>query len=49
MLNGLGNLKIVANGLQLTGTNLEGKGCDIKCNKKRNVKKQNGRGLEILK
>ena len=43
MLNGLDipsyNLKIVGNGLQLTGTNLKGKGCDIKCIKKRNVKK----------
>ena len=32
------NLKIVDNGLKLTGTNLKGKGCDIKCNKKRILK-----------
>ena len=41
MINGLDipsyNLKI-GNGLQLTGTNLKGKGCDIKCNKKRILK-----------
>ena len=53
MINGLNipycNLKIVGNGLQLTGTNVKGKGCDIKCDKKRNVKKQNGQGLKILK
>ena len=43
MINGLDipsyNLTFVGNGLRLTGTNLKGKGCDIKCNKKRNVKK----------
>ena len=48
MINGLDipsyNLKI-GNGLQLTGTNLKGKGC----NQKRNIKSQNGRGLKILK
>ena len=51
MINGLDipsyNLK--GNGLNLTGTNLKGKGCDIKCNKKRILKKQNGKGLKILK
>ena len=31
------NLKI-GNGLQLTGTNLKRKGCDIKCNKKELLK-----------
>ena len=39
----------IGNGLHLTGTNLEGKGCNIKCNKKRNIKKRNGMGLKILK
>ena len=38
MINGLNipsyNLKNIGNGLQLTGTNLKGKGCDIKCDKK---------------
>ena len=52
MINGLNipsyNLKIVGNGLQLTGTTLKGKGCNIKCDKK-NTKKQNGKGLKILK
>ena len=52
MINGLNipsyNLKI-GNGLNLTGTNLKGKGCDMKCNKKKNIKKQNGKGLETLK
>ena len=42
MINGLNipsyNLKIVGNGLQLTGTNLKGKGCNIKCDKKRILK-----------
>ena len=43
MINGLNipsyNLKIVGNGLQLTGTNLKGKGvCDMKCDKKRILK-----------
>ena len=41
MINGLDilsyNLKI-DNGLQLTATNLKGKGCNIKCNKKRILK-----------
>ena len=41
MINGLNipsyNLKI-GNGLNLTGTNLKGKGCDLKCNKKRILK-----------
>ena len=53
MINGLDissyNLKIIENGLNLIGTNLKGKGCNIKCDKKKNVKKQNGRGLKILK
>ena len=43
MINGLNipsyNLKIVGNGLQLTGTNVKkGNGCDIKCDKKRILK-----------
>ena len=42
MLNGLNissyNLKIIGNGMQLTGTSLEGKGCDIKCDKKELLK-----------
>ena len=54
MINGLPitsyNIKIIGNGLQLTGSTVKkGKGCDIKCNKKRTVKKQNGQGLKILK
>ena len=53
MINGLNipsyNLKIIGNGLQLTGSTVKGRGCDIKCDKKRNVKKQNGKGLKILK
>ena len=53
MINGLNipsyNIKIDGNGLQLTGTTFKGKGCNIKCDKKKNVKKQNGRGLKILK
>ena len=43
MINGLNipsyNLKIVGDGLQLTGTTLKGKGCDIKCDKKEMLKK----------
>ena len=43
MINGLNlpsyNLKIVGNGLQLTGTTVKGKGCDIKCNKKKRMLK----------
>ena len=39
MINGLNipsyNLKIVGNGLQLTGSTVKGKGCNIKCDKKR--------------
>ena len=42
MINGLNipsyNLKIDGNGLQLTGTTLKGKGCDIKCDKKEMLK-----------
>ena len=41
MINGLNipsyNLKI-GNGLQLTGTTVKGRGCDIKCDKKRILK-----------
>ena len=41
MINGLDippyNSKI-GNGLNLTGTNLKGNGCNIKCNKKRMLK-----------
>ena len=50
MINGL-NLPSyksqIGDGLYLTGT-IKGKGCDIKCNKKRAVKKHNGKGLVIL-
>ena len=51
MINGLNipsyNIKIVGNGLQLTGNTVKkGKGCDIKCDKKI---KQKGQGLKILK
>ena len=52
MINGLDILSYKSqrgDGLNLTGTNLKGKGCDTKCNKKKNVKKQHGRGLTILK
>ena len=52
MINGLDipsyNLEM-GNGLYLTGTTLRGKGCDIKCNKKRTVKKQTASELQILK
>ena len=48
MINGLNipsyNLKIVGNGLQLTGTTVKGKGCDIKCNKKRILKNKTVKG-----
>ena len=41
MINGLDipsyNLKI-GDGLQLTGSTVKGKGCNIKCNKKRMLK-----------
>ena len=53
MINGLNipfyNIKIVGDGLQLTGSTVKGKGCNTKCDKKKNVKKQNGQGLKILK
>ena len=54
MINGLNipsyNIKIVGDGLQLTGSTVKkGRGCDTKCDKKKNVKKQNGKGLKILK
>ena len=55
MINGLNipsyDLKIVGDGLTLTGTTIKkGRGCDIKkCDKKRTVKKQNGKGLKILR
>ena len=53
MINGLNipsyNIKIIGAGLQLTGSTVKGKGCNTKCDKKRNVKKQNGQGLKILK
>ena len=42
MINGLDILSYdlkIGNGLHLTGTNLKGKGCDIKCNKKEMLKK----------
>ena len=52
MINGLNipsyNIKIVGDGLKLTGSTVKGKGrgCDTKCDKKI---KQNGKGLKILK
>ena len=51
MINGLNipsyNIKIVGDGLQLTGSTVKkGRGCDIKCDKKI---KQKGQGLKILK
>ena len=54
MINGLNipsyNLKIVGDGLTLTGSTVKkGRGCDIKCDKKRTVKKQNGKGLKNIK
>ena len=54
MINGLNipsyNIKIVGDGLKLTGSTVKkGRGCNIKCDKKRTVKKQNGQGLKILK
>ena len=53
MINGLNihsyNIKIVGDGLQLTGSTVKGKGCNTKCNKKRIVKKNIGKGLVILK
>ena len=42
MINGLNipsyNLKIVGSGLQLTGSTVKGKGCNIKCDEKRILK-----------
>ena len=54
MINGLNipsyNIKIVGDGLKLTGSTVKkGKGCDIKCDKKKNVKKQTASGLKTLK
>ena len=53
MINGLNipsyNIKIVGDGLQLTGSTVKGKGCNTKCDKKKNVKKQTASGLKILK
>ena len=48
MINGLNipSYKIIGDGLQLTGSTVKGKGCNIKCDKKI---KQNGKGLKILK
>ena len=51
MINGLNissyNIKIIGNGLQLTGSTVKkGRGCNVKCDKKI---KQNGQGLKILK
>ena len=51
MINGLNipsyNIKIVGDGLQLTGSTVKkGRGCNTKCDKKI---KQNGKGLKILK
>ena len=51
MINGLNipsyNIKIVGDGLKLTGSTVKGKGCNTKCDKKKI--KQNGKGLKILK
>ena len=54
MINGLNipsyNIKILGNGLQLTGSTVKkGRGCDTKCDKKRDIKKNIGKGLVILK
>ena len=42
MINGLNipsyNLKIVGDGLQLTGSTVKGKGCNTKCDKKQILK-----------
>ena len=42
MINGLNipsyNLKIIGDGLKLTGSTVKGKGCNIKCDKKRILK-----------
>ena len=51
MINGLNipsyNIKIVGDGLQLTGSTVKkGRGCNTKCDKKI---KQSGKGLKILK
>ena len=48
MINGLNipSYKIVGDGLQLTGTTLKGKGCNIKCDKKI---KLNGTRTENIK
>ena len=53
MINGLNipsyNIKIVGDGLQLTESTVKkGRGCNIKCDKEKNIKKQNGQGLKIL-
>ena len=52
MINGLDisyknigrGLELTGSGLHLTGSTLKGRGCDIKYNKKRPIKKQNGKG-----
>ena len=54
MINGLNilsyNIKIIGDGLQLTGSTVKkGRGCNTKCDKKKNVKKNIGSGLKILK
>ena len=54
MINGLNlssyKLRIVGDGLNLTGSTVKkGRGCNIKCDKKKNVKKQTAGGLKILK
>ena len=52
MINGLNipsyNLKIVGNGLQLTGTTVKGKGCDIKCDKKKKTKRSRTKDIKII-
>ena len=50
MINGLNlpsHKSQIGNGLELTETNLKGRGCNINANKK--SPKQHGRGLTILK
>ena len=47
MINGLNipsyNLKIVGDGLNLTGSTVKGNGCDIRCDKKRILKNKMGK------
>ena len=41
------NLKIFGNGLNLTGSTVKGKGCDIKCDKKELLKSKMAEDLEF--